>query len=209
MRNPSRRHSSASPMTRAARFFVAPFLAVGLLSGCLATVNPNATDPPTAAPLPEATEASPIFASNEEALAAALEAYAAYTKASDGFVTNEIDRNDLSVFETLVSPRYLPDILDGLESFSKSGRRGMGKSEFDTASIVSYADVTDGKAEVDLYLCSDYSAIRVFDANGVDVTPPDRPDRVPLQVGFVSKVSDPTKLLIDREDSWRGQDFCH
>ena len=183
-------------------------LAIVLLSGCTTTPATTETSAPTAAKIPDSTQTPPVFASDDEALAAATSAYAAYTTASDSFITNVSDRADTSIFDSLVSSRYLPGVLEGLDDFAKSGRLGLGKSVFDTVSIVSYSDAALGQAKVDLYLCADFSGIRVYDTTGQDVTPGSRPDRVPMQVGFVSSENNPPKLLIDREDSWQGLNFC-
>jgi hypothetical protein len=158
---------------------------------------------PTAAP----TKAAPVFASNDEALAAATTAYSAYSTEVDDFFTSS-GRGPVAAVGSLVSKRYEPEVLAGLEEFAKSGNVGRGVSTFDTISLVSYSDVSTGHAQVELYLCSDFSGTRVFDATGTDVTPTGRPERVPLQVGFVSSKGEPAKLLIDREDSWSGQNFC-
>ncbi|WP_104082117.1 hypothetical protein [Cryobacterium sp. Y11] len=203
MRNPSRHRS-----LKTAAFGVAlQFLALGTLSGCMATPAPPDTSPPTAETTPAPTKAAPIFASNDEALAAATAAYAAYSTEVDDFFTNG-GRDPVAAVGSLVSKRYEPEVLAGLDDFAKSGNVGRGVSTFDTISLVSYSDVLAGHAQVDLYLCSDFSGIRVFDASGTDVTPAGRPERVPLQVGFVSSKGEPAKLLIDREDSWSGQNFC-
>jgi len=176
----------------------------------MAAPNPDASDKqaPAAEGTPAPTAKPPVFASNDDALAAATAAYAAYTTASDNFLTTVSARGDLAVFSSSVSSEYLPEVLAGLNSFAQSGQLGHGTSAFDTVSVVSYSDTSPGYAEVDLYLCADFSDIRVLDGAGTDVTPTTRPGRVPLQVGFVSSESDPTKLLIDREDSWSGQNFC-
>jgi hypothetical protein len=174
----------------------------------MAKAAPAEMSAPIAVPTQAApTETPPVFASNDEALAAATAAYAHYSTEVDEFLANT-DRGPVVTVGSLVSERYEREVLAGLDDFAKSGNVGRGVSTFDTISLVSYSDVLAGHAQVDLYLCSDFSGIRVFDASGTDVTPAGRPERVPLQVGFVSSKGEPAKLLIDREDSWSGQNFC-
>ena len=71
----ARRADGSSPAPTAAAALLVLLLAV-LLSGCASTTEPQPTLTPTA------TDAAPLFASDEEALAAATEAYAAYQAVS-------------------------------------------------------------------------------------------------------------------------------
>ena len=197
------------PVHRAVLIAAGAFFAAATLSGCSATPapSPSGSRPPAAETTAAPTTSPPVFASNDEALAAATAAYAAYSIQVDDFLTNDT-RGPITAVTSLVSAQYLPEVRAGLDNVEKSGNVGHGASTFDTVSLVSYSDVAIGQARVDLYLCSDFSGIRVFDSKGIDVTPSTRPERVPLQVGFVSSPSEPAKLLIDREDSWSGQNFC-
>ena len=74
----ARRADGLSPALAAAASLLTLLLAV-LLSGCASTTEPKPTLTPTA------TDAAPVFASDEEALAAATEAYRAYLVVSDLF----------------------------------------------------------------------------------------------------------------------------
>lgn len=58
-------------------------LAVGPLSGCMATAAPSIPAPTAVAVPPAPTEDPPVFASNDEALAAATTAFANYLAAGD------------------------------------------------------------------------------------------------------------------------------
>ena len=76
------------PLIRTARGRVAASAAAGvlvalLLGGC------TGTPAPTASPTPSASAAEPVFASDEEALAAAVEAYEKYRAASALIATVE------------------------------------------------------------------------------------------------------------------------
>lgn len=206
MRIPPRRRPVHSAVLTAALLW----LAVGALSGCSAATVP--TPSVTTAPVAEATGAPtgspPVFASNEEALAAAEAAYAAYTEGSNEFAASPNTRNGIDKFGELVSQRYLPEVTAALTRFAKSGNVGEGAVSFDTVSLLSFSEQSPGHVEVSLYLCADVSALRVLDAKDEDVTATDRSERTPTQVGFVSSVENASKLLVDREDTWTGRNFC-
>jgi hypothetical protein len=186
------------------------FLAAVTLSGCSAAPVPVASS--TADPVAEATtaptEPPPIFASNDEALAAAKAAYATYAALSDDIMRRRSAAVDFSGFSASVSATYLPQVAEARDSFTKAGHVGQGASSFDSVTLVQYSDSARDHAEVEVYMCSDVSGLRLLDVSGVDVTPADRIDRVPLQVSFISSGENPSKLLVDKEDVWSGRDFC-
>lgn len=185
------------------------FLIVATLSGCSATPAPVPAPSDTAAPpVAEETAAPPVFASDDEALAAAEAAYSAYTQGSNEFAASPKNRNGSDKFGELVSQRYLPEVTASLNSFAESGNVGRGAVSFDTVSLLSFSELSPGHVEVSLYLCADVSGLRVLDAKGVDVTAIDRSERTPTQVAFVSSVENASKLLVDREDTWTGRNFC-
>ena len=206
MRTPPPRHPRHGILPTASVLL----LILTTLSGCSAT--PAAVPADTATPVPAATatptETPPVFASNEEALAAAEAAYAAYLEASNHFLSTSHGDAGTAAFASLVSERYLPEVLNALENFAKSGHTGEGSISFDTASLIGYSEPTKARAEVAIYLCSDLSSMREIDEAGVDVTRSNRTERNPTQVAFVSSETDASKLLVDREETWTGRNFC-
>lgn len=199
---------------RVVRAAAALFFFVGTLSGCVAAPAPSNTAEPVAVatPAPTAptapTAAPPIFASNDEALAAATAAYGAYATLSDDVMTHKTSLEDSNALSASVSATYLPQVLEGLTNFTKNGHWGQGDSTFDSVTLVRYLDTQDGHADVEVYICSDVSGLRLLDASGADVTPTDRLDRIPLQVRFISSDANPSHLLVDKEDVWSGRNFC-
>ncbi|WP_157421729.1 hypothetical protein [Agromyces sp. Leaf222] len=170
------------------------------LSGC------GASPEPTAAPTPAASDAAaPIFASDEEALAAAVAAYEAYAEASDA-IMREAGANP-GRLEGLVTARYAPQLYKEFESIAESGIRVDGPSKVDTTSIAT-RDESDGSAEVSIYMCRDVTGVRVLNAAGDDITPPDREDRVPSQAFLVSSANDAHILVVDEVTRWSGKSFC-
>jgi hypothetical protein len=162
----------------------------------------------TPAPVPAATGTTeaPVFASDEEALAAATSAYAAYQAMSDS-ITGDGGLSPDRI-GSYVSDEYRQQAIAGFEAFSSGRLTSHGASTYDNVALVQYADGRHGEASVDLYVCSDVSAVTLTNAEQLDVTPSTRPTRIPLQVGFVSALSNPRTLVVDREEVWTGEDFC-
>ncbi|MGW9629121.1 hypothetical protein ACWGST_00285 [Agromyces sp. NPDC055520] len=171
-----------------------------LMSGC------TGADPaPSPSPSPSADAAGPIFASDEEALAAAVEAYEAYREVSDTILIQggeEADRID-----TVVTTEFAPKLHEEYAAIEDLGLSSSGPSSFDTTSLVEWRTV-DGVAEVSIYLCRDVSGSRVIDANGTDVTPAQRPDRIASQAFMVSAPGEPALLIVSGVNAWSGDDFC-
>ena len=168
------------------------------LAGC--------TSAPTPRPSSAAPTTAPVFASEEEALAAAEEAYSAYQAMSD-IITSEGGSAPERI-EPFATDSYYPLLLEGFESYKTRNIYSIGASQHDTVSLTSVDLSARDGAVVDMYLCSDVSGVRLMNADGADITSPTRLDRIPLQVTFMSAELDPSSLLIGREDVWTGTNFC-
>ena len=174
---------------------IAALALVLLLAGCVPTA-------PETSPTPVPT-ATPVFASEEEALAAAEEAYAAYQAATDSVTA--AGGTDGSPLRNLVTPEQYERETAGLAAFAATGWRTVGTSSFDSMIIQSYDD--SGFAHISVYVCSDVGAVRLIDDAGTDVTPPSRPNRLPLVVEFEA-ADRRSNLLISSSDIWDGGDYC-
>jgi hypothetical protein len=188
------RECMRSAMGRLAILAASAALALASMVGCSTAAPP----PPTSSP----STAAPVFASEEEALAAATEAYTAY-QAMSSTVAQEggADPGRMSAFAV---GEALEAEIASFESLSKSGLRGTGSLAFDRLTVQSAELETGG---VEAYLCLDVSGTDVIDTSGASTVPPDRPLRLPLQVSFAPG-SDGPLLLIERSESWRGENFC-
>lgn len=164
------------------------------LSGCIGG-DPLPTLPPT----PTAT---PIFASEEEALAAAEEAYAAYLEVSS-LIANEggVDPERIAPF---VTEEQLPDELAAAEYYRSSGLYVVGVPTATNFQLQRHTD-TGESVEVVVYVCLDVSATRILDANGQDVTPVRREKGV-LEVSLVGDSAN--DLLVDRSELWSESAGC-
>jgi hypothetical protein len=166
-----------------------------LLAGC------GGSDPiPTLPPTPSAT---PIFASEEEALAAAEEAYAAYLEMSN-LISNEggVDPERIAPY---VTEEQLPEELDAAAYLSDNDLRVVGQVRATHAVLQQYSE-HDGVAEVAAYICLDVSDARAVDETGADQTPEDRPETIALEVSFVARGMEP--LLMASSEQWSDSSFC-
>jgi hypothetical protein len=135
-----------------------------------------------------------VFASDEEALAAAEEAYGKYLETvalvmADGgreperlrpFLTEKLFESELTSYEQLAA----------------NGWHGVGSYSFE----MSPQDVDLTAGNVSVYVCDDRSQIDVLDANGESVVAADRPDRAASEVEFVWTGS----LVISSQTAWDG-----
>ena len=165
------------------------------LSGCIGG-DPLPTLPPT----PTAT---PIFASEEEALAAAEEAYAAYGEVSD-LISSEggLAPERIAPF---VTKDQLARELDTAAFYRERGWRSEGRP-LTVRVVLQQYDEFDGVAEVLIYVCLDVSEVRIRDQEGADVTPANRPSLGSLEVGLVGESAE--TLLVASSEQWSDSSFC-
>jgi hypothetical protein len=170
-------------------------IAAGLsASGCA----PDAPEPKPA-PSPSVT---PLFATDEEALAAAEQAYAAYVAVTDRVFMD--GATDLSSLDTVATGKQLEIDRSGLTSAAEKGYRSRGTTTFEDVTLQSYSpDSSSGIAVVVVYLCEDVSSVDVVDSAGISVVAPDRPDRVRYEVTFDRAAKNRTLLVAFREP-WAG-----
>ena len=173
---------------------------VGALSasGC-ASEAPAADSTPT----PRAT---PLFASDEEALAAAEEAYAAYLAVSD-LITAEGGQSPDRI-DAVVVPEIRDDARASLAKFQERNLHTVGASSFDSTGLQRLSTgAADQMVEVVIYACLDISTVRLLSESGQDVTPSDRVNRLPLEVTFKS-VATTAELRLQSSEPWAGENFC-
>lgn len=172
--------------------------AVIALAGCVQ--NPTHVIP-TADPT-----VAPVFASDADALAAAKTTYLAYSRASDAIgadggknplrIANLVTRDDLAT-ETTV-----------FDSFSKTGERLIGSSVISHFQLQEVDQSRNGIVTLTAYACDDVSASRLISKSGIDVTPVNRQEIVPLQVHFKNARSGSKVLLVNGSERWSGKNFC-
>ena len=173
-------------------------LVVGLLLAACSTSGPSL--PP--APSPSVTA---VFASDEEALAAAKDAFGTYLAMSDKIAAD--GGKDPQRIAPLVTESQLPDQVASFEYYTTNKFHIAGSSSIASARLQQYADVKS-IAQLTVYACVDIANVRILDQVGRDVTPAGRQDVVPLQVSFESSTGDRSHLLVSKSSRWSGQDFC-
>ncbi|GGE85425.1 hypothetical protein GCM10011313_04850 [Mycetocola zhadangensis] len=141
-----------------------------------------------------------MFASEEEALAAATDTYAKYLAISDA-VSADGGREPERIRPYVTEAFWLTEAA-GIGGLVSAGYRTTGSSSFDQTTM---ANLEEGAITVQL--CLDVSQVRVLDSGGADVTPDDRVDRAPLEVEFEVSVN-PVTLSIAKSDVWSNQDSC-
>lgn len=167
------------------------------LTGCV----PQASD---VDPPPQPTTA-PVFASDEEALAAATDAYKAYLAMSD-LIAQEGGK-DPERIAPFVTEETLTEQVGQFLPYSQGALHSAGSTTFDSVALQQSVQSLNGIAEIEVYLCLDVSAVTVLDDSGSDVTPADRMSRLPLEIGFQS-TSTSSDLFLNRSEIWQGSNFC-
>jgi len=166
------------------------------LAGCVPTTHPSAS--------PRAS-ATPVFASDAEALAAAEKAYAAYLKVSaeitqEGGVRPErIDR--------WVTAEQAPRERDAYAYFKSHDLHTSGFPTFSPPKLEQVSSDALGSTMITFYTCVDATQVRVLDAHNTDVTPSNRADRAPLEITVVSGESK-SDLVIAESSQWSGPGVC-
>lgn len=154
-------------------------------------------------PSPHAS-ATPVFASDAEALAAAEKAYAAYLKVSDEIAND--GGKDSERLEVLATGSLLSDDLAGFESFAAKRWHSVGATKLTRAVLQSVDRAPDGKATIIVYLCEDVSGVDVVDENGRSVISSGRPNLQQFQVQFETVRS---KLIPSEREPWTGSPICN
>ena len=173
--------------------------------GALALVLTGCVGSPAPTQSPTPTEAAPIFASDEEALAAAEQAYAAQLALVDELSHAGGETTDR--LEEIATPEYASGISASLQRLNEAGMHTTGTTTYDNFDLIEQFEV-DGVAHVSAYVCLDVGDTRVIDAVGADVTPADRRVRAPLQVSLESNADGANQLVVAGAEPWSGDDFC-
>lgn len=168
-----------------------------LLAGC-----GGGTPIPTLPPTPSAT---PIFASEEEALAAAEEAYAAYLEMSN-LISSEggVDPERIAPFAT---GDLYQSALEGFRTLRDNQWRTVGNSILQ-ATELQFADTIGQSSEqlVAAYVCVDVSGVDVLDATDTSVVSPDRPGQQAFEVFF--NLGPDSLLVPDSREPWEPGAVC-
>jgi hypothetical protein len=173
--------------------------AILLLPGCTG-------DAPIVLPSPESSTA-PVFATDEEALAAAEAAYGEYLRVSDEILMDGGD--DPERLLTVATPELFEVESEGYATARELGQRSTGGSKFDSMELQQYVPAAaGGKSIVVVYACNDISEVDFLDARGQSVVAPGRVNRIPVEITFDHTTSGSSTLLVAAEENWTGGNFC-
>ncbi|MCU1558747.1 MAG: hypothetical protein JWN09_2742 [Microbacteriaceae bacterium] len=163
------------------------------LSGCV----PSG---PLVTPAPEPSS-TPIFATEDEALAAATAAYAAYVKMSDQiFMEGGANPERLG---SVATGEQLKTNLEGFREAAKKRYRSTGGTAFDKVALQALSvDSPKGAGIVVVYLCEDVTKVDVLDDQGVSVVSATRPNRSGYEATFNWSSTSPTRLLLASKEPW-------
>lgn len=153
--------------------------------------------PPHVTPTPTPS-AAPVFASDEEALAAAEESYRAYLAALDQALTTF----ETAPLEGVAAGTALKEALESVEGFESEGKVLTGVSTIDTTSLVR----AEPDGTVYMYACLDVSGTDVVDASGRSTVEAGRPIRFPMEVTL--HWGSASGLMVVEAEVWDGDNFC-
>lgn len=178
---------NVSGMRRTSRLLTFSALCAALLVGCT----------PEAAPTPSPSSSTePVFASDEEALAAAEATYREFLAAVDeishdgGLAPERVER--------FLSADLFDNESTGYQRLRDNAWVGTGRISF-SMTIREFSDEF-----IDVYVCEDYSATDVLNREGQSVIRADGPTLWPFEVRF--DVQD--ELRIIKRDDWLAGGVC-
>ncbi|MCR2809192.1 MULTISPECIES: hypothetical protein [unclassified Microbacterium] len=153
-------------------------------------------------PQPEPTPTASVFASEEEAFAAAEETYRAYVDA-----LNQVDLSDPETFEAVYE--WTTGEANAGEKKSLTQMHADGWS-VEGSTIVTAVEPRQYRGHADptvtLETCTDVSAVMVTDSSGASVVDPNRPAAQPSLVRLDHSETTATGLVISSIDG--GQQDC-
>jgi hypothetical protein len=170
--------------------------AVLVLTGC---VSPRPLVMPTSVPT-----STPVFASDEEALAAATAAYAEYLRVEDLIAQDGGAKPER--LKDLVTAEWFKVELAAFSKFAKTGLRQVGESSFRNATFQSASASSEAPQQVVIYVCADTSKTRFVKADGSEVPTANRVDNLSLEVSFLRTNTGP--LQLDGNQPWSGESVC-
>jgi hypothetical protein len=175
-------------------------LALALCSGLvLATLSACAAEPGPTPTTSKATDA-PVFASDEEALAAAEKAYAAYLAVSDDVARS--GGEDPHRLDSVSGGKELTVALASAAKFAAAKAHLVGATEYSLHKLQS----NTGSVVV-FYVCDDVSATDVVNEDGVSLVGPDRTEILPFSV-TVEQAANSSHPVVIEKSLWAGDNYC-
>lgn len=175
-------------------------LSAGVVISTAAFVVTGCTSKPQAIPQAQEATSTESTMTEEQALALAEKTYTEYLAISDQIARDGGEGVD--ALSELTSEYFFVENKDLSEMVKQDGLRVEGKTIVDSFSLQNYSQ---GSNVFTAYSCLRLSQIKVFDSSGVNVTPKDRLNDVPMEITF--EVVD-NKFQINESKVWSGSNFC-
>ena len=157
---------------------------------------------PTPAPTSSAA-ANPIFATDEEALAAAEAAYEKFLVASA--VMTGSGGSDTSALEAVAAGEALAAQVESAEAYAKEHIHSTGRREFETHKLQSVEPIGKNEIAVTFYVCDDLRGLTVLREDGSSAVSPDRVVDVPY---LVTVEGGEQTLKVSGKDLWERENYC-
>ena len=159
----------------------------------------------TRIPPPEPSSAiEPLFASDEEALEAATEAYEQFLAVS-GQILREGGQGPERL-KPLVSDAVYESEAEGFALLEENGWRAVGESVLIGSELQQHTPGPPGIAEVIAYVCVSVENNDIVDTAGLSQVATDRATEVSFEIVFTSMPSG--SLTIDRKTTWADSAAC-
>jgi hypothetical protein len=166
---------------------------------CLGACAPEDPGPK---PSPDPTS-TPLFASDEEALAAAEEAYGRYLLAVDEVLQSGGNRTE--ILRTVSSSSALENAEKDAADFSASGLHTAGNTTINSIRLQS--DDSGASGIVYVYVCEDVAGVDLLDSSGLSVVNPERSTLTSFDVAMAYSPVE-SNLIVDERSLWTGESVC-
>jgi hypothetical protein len=155
-------------------------------------------------PDPEPTPSGPVFATEDEAFAAAEETYRAYVDA-----LNRVDLSDPETFEAVYAWTTGDANAQVRETFSQMHADGWTVSGDSRPTLVQpLVGGSNGFTQVEVAVCLDVTAVQLVDEAGESVVSADRPDVQSMLITMQATDNTTTGWTIERFDGREGEPAC-
>jgi hypothetical protein len=147
-----------------------------------------------------------VFASAEDALAAAREAYDGYLAATDAMIRD--GGRSPERISAWVTPNHYAIDVEIAKGWATSGLHRSGGRKVTAFELESVAEDGNGTVEVNVNVCVDISGTRQLDSSGRDITEQQRTVLFPHEAQFVNLHPGDSRLVVANGQYWSGDDFC-